>query len=158
MLLHSPDSQNTDENMISHLYWWERETNNLFYMLSIVHVPASGSFIHEAYFWNNKIFLFCENYFLEAEIVGAIGCRLVLENTAGTYHLDIAASQDHAVGPADTEVRNICEGKVLLGDYRVLDLEKQTVSHREKWVNRDKNGLYVAKSVQFRNDRFVVTP
>lgn len=157
ILLTSKNEQhNTDENMLSHLFWQDSPSNDLFSIMTIVHVPEPGSIIREAYFWNNKLFLFCENYFMEAEIVGAKGGRLVVENLAGTYHTDIAASQDHAVSPADTQVRSICQGKVLLGDYRVLDLDRQTVSHREPWVSRDKNGLYVDLPVRYGNGRFAV--
>ncbi|AOW03714.1 hypothetical protein B0I72DRAFT_40195 [Yarrowia lipolytica] len=154
ILLHSKTEHNTDENMLSHLFWQEHNSGKMFSMLTIVHVPELGSIIREAYFWNNKVFLFCENYFMEAEIVGAKGARLVVDKLAGTYHTDIAASQDHAVSPADTQVRYISEGKVLLGDYRVLDLDRQTVSHREPWVPRDKQGFYVDLPVRYGNERF----
>lgn len=156
VLLHSETEHNTDENMLSHVMWLESGSQKLYSIMTVVHVPEPGSIIREAYFWNNKLFLFCENYFLEAEIVGAKGTRLVVENQAGTYHTDIAASQDHAVSPNDTQVRYICEGKVLLGDYRVLDLDKQTVSHREPWVLRDKQGQYVDMPLRFGQGRFAV--
>lgn len=157
ILLTSKTEHNTDENMLSHLFWQEHGSGGkLLSLLTIVHVPEPGSIIREAYFWNNKLFLFCENYFMEAEIVGAKGNRLVVERLAGTYHTDIAASQDHAVSPADTQVRSICEGRVLLGDYRVLDLDRQTVSHREPWVSRDKHGLYLDLPVRYGNGRFAV--
>ncbi|KAG5361423.1 hypothetical protein CJU90_2806 [Yarrowia sp. C11] len=157
ILLHSKTEHNTDENMLSHVFWHEYVSDKLLFMLTIVHVPEQGSFIREAYFWNNKVFLFCENYFLEADIVGTKRTRLVVENQAGTYHTDIAASQDHAVSPADTRVRYISEGKVLLGDYRVLDLDRQTVSRRESWVSRDKAGFYSDMSVRYGNGRFSVS-
>ncbi|KAG5358210.1 hypothetical protein CJU89_4713 [Yarrowia sp. B02] len=155
ILLHSKTEHNTDQNMLSHLFWRE-QSGRMFSVLTIVHVPEAGSLVREAYLWNNKLFLFCENYFVEAEVFGAKGSRLVVDKIAGTYHTDIAASQDHAVSPADTQVRYICDGKVLLGDYRVLDLERQTVSHREPWVARDKQGFYVDLPLRYGKGRFAV--